>query len=243
MSFFICKWSIMKLKVLLSIILFLCAAQVAFAQDEMEPESPEDTYIRFGPYFAIKAGVNGANIPDGRKNAVAFNGIPDFGGIFFYPLSATSPLGLTCDLSYTTYAFRIKGAVVDREFTNKFSYVSLCPSLYFSGVMLGFSFGIPTAANYGADIPVGDISLKTEVVLSTLINLKSTDIGDLYFFGRAGYVLRGLFKDYPADDPLLKWIPPTPPATVTNKNNPRPVSLQLGIAYMFKLRNPYATAR
>jgi len=105
--------------------------------------------LSLGPYLSLKAGVNGGNTMDGRKNGVAFTGIPDFGLQLFYPLSFENDLGMICDLGLSSYAYFIDGVNVNKEYILTYRYLTLSPSFYFSIFSFGFAFGIQVAADFG----------------------------------------------------------------------------------------------
>ena len=213
------------------IILFLCLLFLigtAEAQDQNLP-------LGVGPYFAMKGGINGGEVPTGRQNKVAFNGVPDFGATVFYPLSQTSPLGLTADLAFSTYSYKVYGFDQGNTFQLTYSYITFCPNFYFEGFTLGFNFGIPVSAGYGPKIPTSELGLLAEFRLGAILPLYTDKTGTLNFIINAGYALTGLYKDFSKDDPLITDIPPAPTQIFANNLNPRPISLMAGINYYFNL--------
>jgi hypothetical protein len=46
-------------------------------------------------------------------------------------------------------------------------------------------------------------------------------------------MLTGIYKDYGKDDPLSKLAPAIPPDVITNKYNPHPASVSLGMNWLF----------
>lgn len=196
-------------------------------------------YFSVGPYFSLKTGVNGGHVMDGRKNGLAFNGIPDFGATCFYPLGEETDLGMTFDLGLSTYAFVIKGVVGDEvfsEYTNKFSYLAFAPNLHFDGFMAGFNFGYPLFANFGDKIDANKLNMMVEFRLAYLYPVMMDDDGTLNVFAQAGYMFTGIYDNYEEDDPLLEAIPPIPEGDEpSNKYNPRAISLSIGLTYLFNL--------
>jgi hypothetical protein len=193
--------------------------------------------LSIGPYFAFKAGVNVGNVQDGRKNGLALTGVPDFGVSSKVILSDTRDLGITFDLGYSSYAYKIKNADNSDSYTMKYGYINLNPNLYFSGLLLGLNFGIPVNANYGPSISTSKIGFMTEFRLGGIVPLYSDNESSLNFIVNAGYMLTGIYGDYPNDDPLKTIIKPVPPQKITDKFNPRALSLSIGINYLFNL-NP-----
>jgi hypothetical protein len=224
----------MKKFILFSIFLFLISFVSTFAQDE-EENVDTTIYFQIGPYFSFKGGLNGGNILQGRKNGAAFNGLPDFGVSVLLPLSHSSPLGIALDLGYSSYAFKQIGWDTPYTFTEFFSYVSVSPSIYFAGFLLGLNFGIPAVANFGSSIDVAKLNLLSEVRLTYRYTIEADDIGSLNIYVQAGYTLTGIYKNFANDDPLKLYIPPTPPNEITNFFNPRIVSGSIGMIYLFNL--------
>lgn len=189
-----------------------------------------------GPFISAKAGINGGNVANGRKNAVAFNGLPDFGVTMFIPLSEENELGFCTDLALTTYAYTMRGLQFSNEFTMKYSYITLSPSFYFSSFLIGFNFGFPVAADYGAKLDASKLSMMVEFRLGMSLPLISDEDGRLNIIATAGYMLTGVYEDFAKDDPLLTYMPAVPPEKITSEFNPRPISFSLGLNYMFNLR-------
>ena len=188
-----------------------------------------------GPYFALKAGINGGLVMDGRRNGISFNGIPDFGAQFFIPASAESDLGFTIDLGYSTYSYIIEGVNVDKKYTMKYHYVTLNPNFYFHWFMIGMNFGFPASANFGESIGTDILEMMVEFKLSGMFPLMTDESGSLNLNLQAGYMLTGIYKDFAKNDPLLPYIPEVPPETISSKFNPRAVSVSLGLSYLMNL--------
>jgi hypothetical protein len=225
----------MKKFLIFTIISFLVAFSVSKAQEE--EQEPVDTMLHFklGPYFSFKWGLNGGNILPGRKNSFAFNGLPDFGVSSFLPLSRTAPLAVTLDIGYSSYAFKQIGWDVPYKFTEFFSYVTINPGVYFAGFLLGLNFGFPAVANFGSSIDVAKLNFLSEVRLSYRYIVKSDDIGSLFIYLQAGYLLTGVYKNFQNNDPLKQYIPPPSQTQLTDYYNPRIVSATIGLSYLFNL--------
>ena len=190
-----------------------------------------------GPFFSLKAGLNGGNVMDGRKNAVSFNGIPDLGASLFVPLSESSDLGLEAEMAYTTYSYMIKGVNVDKDYTLKYHYLTLNPNFYFNWLIIGFNFGLPLSADFGESISTDILEIMIEFKLGAMFPLMTDESGSLNLNLQAGYMLTGIYKDFPKNDPLLPYIPEVPPQTISSKFNPRALSLSLGVSYLMNLNS------
>ena len=62
-----------------------------------------------GPYLGFKAGLNGGNVMDGRKNAMNIARVPEFGVNSLLILSNEYDLGACFGLGYADYSYKIKG--------------------------------------------------------------------------------------------------------------------------------------
>lgn len=218
----------MKILTKLSILITLLFATNIFAQ------TIHQTSI--GPFFSFKGGVNGSYIPVGRQNEIAINVVPDFGVSYFMPLSQTKDLGLSCDLAYSSYIYKIKNFSNSEVFKHRYSYISLAPSFHWSYLSMGFNFGYPVSADYGPTIDVSKLNFLVEFRLCGMYPLMEDEKARLNIFIQAGYLLTGLFKDFGKDDPLLLTIP-AETENISNKFNPRPVSLSIGLNYLFSIGN------
>lgn len=207
--------------------LFILTFSLVRAQDAHE--------FSWGPYLQLKAGVNGGNIPEGRKNAVLFNGVPDFGLSIYYPLGEFYDIGLMADLGMSTYAFGQKDVINAVQYDLKFSYLTFAPYFYFQGFMAGLALGYPLMADYGAEIDTKHVAFMAELRLSGMYPLYMDESGSLNAVLHAGYMLTGVYEDFPVDDALKEIIPALPPQVHTNKYNPRVISISLGINYLFNM--------
>ncbi len=215
-------------KLLAFIVFALIITPIAYSQ--------ESNRFLIGPSLGMKAGVNGAPSLEGRKNGLAFNGIPEIGVSAFYWLSDTSNLAITFDLSYSTYSFLQKSGINDKEFTEKFSYFKFGADFYFSHFLLGFGVGLPLSGDIeGNEIDTKILNALTEIRLAGWLPVVSDETGTLNLFIQASYMLTGVFKDYSKNDPLLGALPSSPPYNVAEKYNPRVVSLTIGFNYLFSL--------
>lgn len=180
-----------------------------------------------GPFVSAKGGVNSNDPPNGIKNGFVFNGIPDFGATFFMPFEKYSTFALLVDLGYTTYAYEQKyDADESIKWTEKYHYVTLGPSLYMSGFVAGFNFGLPMSgetdiANASGDIPSDKLSMVIELRLGGMFTLLDSPTGRLNLNVNLGYAFSGIYQSgkYGFVDDF----------------NPIPASVSLGFNYLFNL--------
>ncbi|MFW6232762.1 MAG: hypothetical protein ACOC4D_01860, partial [Bacteroidota bacterium] len=175
-----------------------------------------------GPFLSWKAGLNGSETIEGRKNALAFNNLPDFGANFYYPLSESSLLGLSTDLGYLNYSYAIEDDLTGEKFTHRYSYVALNPNIFFSGFTFGFAFGLPVSASLeGSEIDTDKLDFMAEIKLGYIYPVFTDETGTMNIYINAGYMLSGLYKDFPDDDPLAPFINAENEYVVSGNNNPR----------------------
>lgn len=218
------------MKGFITIVLFAALSFIAIAQEESDFH-----YFSAGPFFALKGGSNGGYTPEGRNNAAIFNGLPDFGFTLFYPLGEESDLGLTMDLAYTTYAYKVEGVDVNYDADCKYSYISFAPNMHYNGFIAGLNFGLPVDNSFGDKLSSDKLNFMVEIRLGYFYPLLNDEVGSLNLFLQAGYMLTGIYSDFVKDDPLRTTIPPTFPEKFTNKYNPRAVSILIGLNYLLNL--------
>lgn len=218
----------MKKFILASLIIYILAS-AAHAQENFSKS--------VGIYAGMKAGINGVEPPEGRKSALSFNGLPDFGITSYLPVSSSAQLAAIVDLGYSSYSFITKNAwgdLPDMEFVHNFSYLTLSPKFYFHSFMFGFKFGVPLAADIeGADVDTDQIDMMAEVVLGGMFPLYYDETGRFDIYIEASYMLTGLYDNFAKDDPLRNKIPEASFDPITNDSNPRVASLTIGFNYMF----------
>lgn len=218
-------------KIFILIFAFIIIVQNLFSQDEEFYNYP----LSLGPYLAFKAGINGGNIPMGRKNDYKINYLPDFGISSYIPLSETTSLGLVLNLGYSTYCYNIIRYKDDTTFSFRYSYLAFSSNVHFLGFILGLKFGVPISADFGPKIEISKLNTLLEVNLAWMYNLYATERGDLNIYIEGGYMLNGIYNNFANDDPLKNLIPAEPPEEITNRFNPRVVSLAIGLKYLFSL--------
>ena len=223
-----------KITFLLAILFF--SNCFAFAQDAQLNRE----LLSIGPYVALKAGVNGSNVQEGRKNGISFNGIPDAGISCFIPLGNEGNLVLFADLGYSRYTFNIIGVGKNDSYTNEYSYITLSPNFQFGYFRIGFNLGIPLTGKVVDDVKTSSMNYLAEFKLTGWYPLIEDEDGKLTVFLTGSYMMTGIFLDYAKDDPLKKQIPQIPVDYTTNKFNLRALSVSLGINYLFNF-NQYST--
>jgi hypothetical protein len=195
---------------------------------------PQGNYpFSAGPYLSAKTGYNANYSPLDRKSLLTFNGIPDFGFSFYFPAGQDNKLGLITDIGLTTYAYRVRGINEGLTFDMRYSYFTISPSFYFSGIVAGFNLGLPVSADYGSKIETSKLNLLAEVKAGGIIPIISDENGRVNVIITVGYMLNGIYKNFVKDDPLLQHFPPDSTEKFTSEFNPRAFSIVLGLNYMF----------
>lgn len=203
-------------RILLTALVFCAFATSASLSKEYYPES-------LGIFVAAKGGVNSNDPPNGIKNGFAFNGIPDFGATFFMPFERYSNFALLVDLAYSTYAYEQKLYHDESvKWTIKHHYLTLGPSLFMSGFVVGLNFGLPMSAESdGKELKTDDLGMMAEVRLGGMFPLLDSPVGRLNLVVNLGYMFSGTHKSgkYSAADDFI----------------PVPASVSLGFNYLFNL--------
>ena len=195
-----------------------------------------------GPTVAYKGGVNGFTNPQGRKNGIAFNNIPDVGITTYIPLDLIFNLGLYLDFMYNTNTFLMKYNYNPNknDYMNKdrmrFSYFSISPTFNHAGFTIGFNYGMPVSADWeGVNIATSKLNNLIEIKAGYNYPIYFDEVGRLNLFINASYALNGVYKNFKEDDPLRNVSPAIPPQIITNYYNPRPASIQIGVNFLFNL--------
>lgn len=181
--------------------------------------------VSVGPFLTLKAGVNAASIPTGRKTGVALSGLPDFGVTGYLPLGEKSNIGILADIGYSTYAYGQRNVFGDIEsdlYKVQMSYLTLAPSFYLSGFYIGFDFGLPLSNSVvidGKSISgsTDNMSTLVELHIGGMIPVMSDKSGRLNLIIRGGYMLTG---------------------TASNSDsefNPKAATAGIGLNYLFNI--------
>lgn len=193
-----------------------------------------------GPFFSLKGGINGTNTPDGRKNGIAFNGIPDFGLSLKYNMGKEANLGLIFSPGYSTYSYQIKNSRSEQEgggiiYDHKYSYFTFGLDFAFENLITGFNFGIPLSADMEGEINTDHLQTLAEFRIGAGVPLIDDESGRLDLIIYAGYMLSGIYSDFSTDDPLKDIVPVKLPQKLSDEFNPRVVSVSFGFRYFMKL--------
>jgi hypothetical protein len=231
---------IMLKKYVISLSLFL----MLFGISTNNLLSQEEQYFppEIGLTLGYKCAVNGFPNPQGRKNGMAFNNIPDAGLTAYIPLDFTYNLGLYIDIGYNTNTFLMKYNYEPdtKEYLTRdrmrFSYISISPTFNHNGFKLGFAVGIPISADWeGVNINTNKLQNIIELKAGYTYPLYFDRVGRLNIFLNATYALNGIYNDFVKDDPLKNIVPATGNQIITNYYNPRPATIQLGLSFLFNL--------
>ena len=204
----------------------------------------EEQYFppELGLSIGYKCAVNGFPNPQGRKNGIAFNNVPDVGLTGYVPLDFVYNLGLYVDLGYNTNTFLMKynyDADSKSYLTQdrmRFSYISFSPTFSHCGFKLGFSVGFPISADWeGVNIRTSNLRNVIELKAGYTYPLYYDRVGRLNVFFNASYALHGIYNDFVKDDPLRNTVPAMGGQIITNYYNPRPASIQIGLNFLFNL--------
>ncbi|MES2767364.1 MAG: outer membrane beta-barrel protein [Bacteroidota bacterium] len=219
-----------------------------------------DKYSIFiGPYIAGKGSIPIA-VAESRLMAPGFN--PDFGVTALFPFGKGSSMGVGVDLGYTGYTYTTKPLISNdttdaiNTIKEKYNYITFAPYLNLGGFTLGLNFGFPSSATFTDDNDstvsmVRDTNtifpkeidatqyLKTlmEVRVGGMIPVFSNDMGRLNINLQAGYVFSGLYTDHKNYVGAYEGTSLDPNNNKKPKEelNPTPVTLSLGLSYLFNL--------
>lgn len=217
-------------KTILLLLLFLTF--VIKSQSQKNDNFP----ISIGPYIDYTMSINGVDTPEGRKNGIAFPGLPNLGLSGYYPLSETARLGIRLDLGLNNYSYFIESDPGGDKYLHNYSYVTLAPQYYFHGFIGGFRFGLPVFADMeDNEIPTEDMNYMVEVILGGTFQIYGDETGSINAYFRLGYMLSGIYDDFKADEPLRGIIAEIPNEPIDNSFNPRAGSLSIGFSYNFYL--------
>lgn len=218
-------------KVIITILGIFCLTSVNNAQ-ELFP-------MGLGPSLSYSLGVNANDVPKGRKNGLAFSNIPDLGLNFYLPFTENSNLGLSLDLSYATHSYQMKNYFTNSPYNFYFHFFEINPNLYFSGFVFGFNMNIPLSAEIdnGEDISKF-INTTFGVKIGGIIPIFWNETGRINFIIEGNYSFSGIYSNYPNEDPMSKYAPPTPANTQNSSLNPRNASVSFGFSYIFNLTKP-----
>ncbi len=219
-----------KMLIALLILIPLFSCNTFSQEDQIQP-----SLLSIGPYFAFKGGVNGGNVQLGRKNALSFYAVPDFGVAVHYALKDDYSVALSCNLGYSTYSYGLIGVDNDVNYNFHYGYISISPNIYFMYFNLGFTLGYPINADFGESINTNHLNPLAEFNLGAYYPIMYDEDMEMDVFINAGYMLAGVYKDYAKDDPLKNLVKAVPPDITTDLYNPRAITFAIGINYLFSI--------
>lgn len=216
------------MKKIIILIAFFSIIFNAAAQDE-------DLYpLSIGPLLSGKFGINGVDTPLGRQNGLAVSPLPDFGITAYLPTSNYANLGALISIEYASYSFMLNDFDRNIKYQHNLQYVTFSAAFYFDKFWLGFGAGLPLGANYeGIEISSNILTIITDVRIGFMYPIYYDEDARLNLFIEGAYMLTGIYKDYPKNDPLAAVIPPFKSDPITDVFNPRAASIRIGFNYMF----------
>lgn len=195
-----------------------------------------------GLSIGYKCAVNGFPNPQGRKNGMAFNNVPDIGITSYIPLDFVYNLGLYIDVGYNTNTFLMKynyDPDSEKYLTQdrmRFSYVSISPTFSHCGFKFGFNIGFPISADWeGLNINTDKLKNVIELKVGYTYPLYYDRVGRLNIFLNATYSFNGIYDNFVKNDPLKNIVPAMGNQIITNYYNPRPAGIQVGFNFLFNL--------
>ena len=213
---------------ILFLILFLSNSLLA-----QEPRIYDNPQIGAGIYIAGKAGVNGVESPEDRKNKFALNNIPDFGIKLQWKKAAGGKVALLFDLGYSSYSYYVEHIPTSADYKHNYYFLNLGPTVKFRFIYAGFNFGIPATANVEErEIETADLNIIAELFIGGEYTLFKDDTGEFNIYAETGYMLSPVYDNFYRFDPL-KEILPGQQDNVTSQFNPRVFSISVGISYLF----------
>jgi len=221
------------------------------AEETLTTPVPYSIYA--GVYLFGKAGMK-VNVAKGSKTDVVFMGTPDFGAQIMFPFMRNGNFGFGLDIGLSSYGYVNKpesNVTDDNKIIEQYQFINIFPHLNLSGVIIGVNInnvsGGSTKTNSGKDVSV-DITQTTtpadysksltsfsEIRAGLAIPVMDENYGRLNASLMLGYGLGGIFKDdgknyvyaYDRDGLTLP--------SFSADNNPKPVSIAIGVSFLFKI--------
>lgn len=217
----------------------------------MHASAAQPYEMGLGAHLRLKAGVNTASIPEGEKTFTTFNGIPDFGATFYVPFDKENNIGAIFEAGYLTNSygqrFLAAGLLPDIDATVKLNYIGISPNISLGVFSLGMELGIPVGGSISVPgfetsflgqkftTPDTTVSIKSDS-MAVLVGLRAgvaiplmqDENGRLNLVILGSYALTGAVKNFSETD--INGRP------LSDSYNPKPVSLSIGVSYLFSLR-------
>lgn len=226
-----------------------------WSQEEENLELTENKYYTpksYGIFIGAKAGVNANDAPSGIQNAIMINRAPEFGGIFYAPLSENENLGFIAELAYSRQSFNLEGYFSKNEYNNSYDYIVFSPSIFLKGFKLGFALGLPLGGECGDNsVSSKDMNAYAAFKIGGEIPLYEDESGRLNVFISGEYSLTRTissfetnFKKFDVYKESLAYqeennpyIKPEFKNTITQDLSFRPASITIGLNYYFNMRS------
>lgn len=221
-------------------------------------EAEEQYPASVGGYIASKIGLNSASIPYTRQTSFSFNGIPDFGVMCFFPIHKTYQIALLGELGFTTNSY---GENIDPDFNStlpnnlreeyvfRHNYISGNIGVAIRSITMGIGIGLPVGGSYvnsskgvmfSSSIPTTNLQPIFDLKLGAMFPIYYDRSGRLNLHINGGYVLTGIYSNsMDAYQHVSQEVRDATgfPANLGKEYNPLPLSLSLGLSYLFTL-NP-----
>lgn len=195
--------------------------------------------VSLGPTLAAKGTVNTVAPGTGLKTGFAFNSMPDIGLTTRMMFARDMSLGLALDVELTGYGYLTRPENEDlatdaNTIIARHSYLTIAPSFYLGGLMLGVGIALPTGQtgeSIDGSLPYTPDGTQASPVLEArigaMVPLMRSKSGDLNLTIRGSYMLGGHYTA----DVRPYFVPMTP------TSNPQSAGLSLGFTYLFHVVN------
>jgi hypothetical protein len=227
------------MKKLVTILIFI-STLIIFAQEQDDEEEIEVTTIQknvknifIGPMVSQSMGLSVVSTPVGRQNGLGFGSTPNLSFIGVLPLMKDIDFNGITMLEYDNLPYQIKDFNTGQKYNHNIAYATLTAMLDFEGMLLGISYGMPISASNGNDIDINKIQTLSELKLGGRFNILEDEKSRFDMTLTVGYMLNGMFDNYPNNDPLKQNIPMESNQRVSNSFNPRVARINLGFSYLF----------
>ncbi|MBL7975527.1 MAG: hypothetical protein JNJ85_11485 [Candidatus Kapabacteria bacterium] len=215
--------------------------------------TPEPYSVFAGVYLHGKAGMK-ANVAHGYKTDVTFLSTPDFGAQLLFPFTRNGNLGFGLSIGLGNYGYvnKPESNVTDNnKVIEQYQFISIFPHFNLSGVILGLNMNsasggtVKTAAGTEVSVVISDtkpdyskyLNSFNEIVAGVSIPVLDESYGRLNASLLVGYALNGIYKDITSDRSyyMFAYDDNNILGKSSSDNNPKPVSLSVGVSFLFKI--------
>lgn len=220
-------------------------------------EAEEQYPASVGGYIHSKIGLNSASIPFTRATSFSFNGIPDFGVMCFFPIHKKQQIALLGELGFTTNSY---GENLDNEFSAnlpnsreeyvfRHNYISGSVGVAIRSITMSMGLGLPVGGTYvnsakgvmfSSSIPTTNLQPIIDLKLGAMFPIYYDRSGRLNLHVNGGYVMTGIYTNsLEAYQHISQEVRDATgfPANLGKEYNPMPLSISVGLSYLFTL-NP-----